>query len=215
MQKKAQAQDILIYALTSIIVILVLFFGYKAIKGLGTAQEEAVKVKLKTDLKNAIDEGSSYGKKSTPELEVPTEYRELCFMNINSKNMLNFIPPEALTELNKRPLIKESIGGKDNAFLVKEDGNIDPFEVGKIEIWLNNDNLNDGFVCFDVEENTVKIRIEGKGDRTIVRKAAETTLQQTAGENDELSSLENDISEIEGDLADLENTGITDSDFDI
>ncbi len=148
---KAQANRILIYVMTIVIVGMVLLFGYKAILSLSTVGEKTGLLKFKNEFTNAVEQGASYGRIAILDFAVGGEYRQLCLAGVGA------------TEASfQHSLVKDALrsNAADNAFLVA-DATIEPFTVGKLEI-------ENGGQCFSIASGMLKLRLEGKGDRTKV-----------------------------------------------
>ena len=147
--KKAQATRMLVMVMTVVIVGLVLVFGYRAITSITVSGEKATLIKFKNEFINAVDQGSSYGRVAIQDFSVGGEYKRMCLAGIGAS-------PGAFTNA----LVKDALasGTSNNAFLLT-DSTIEPFEVKKMEI-------EGGGQCFSIDSGKVKLRFEGKGDRT-------------------------------------------------
>ena len=156
--KRGQAARIFMYVLTIVVVGFVLLFGYKAISSLGKSAEAAGLAKFKNDMKNDIDIDSSYGTKKIHTYYLDEKYDFICFLSVKD---LGALSPNAATLIAAYPLIEASVGSADNAFLV-DDNVVDPFGVGEMEI-------EGGFNCSRVVNGEIRLRYEGKGDRTVIK----------------------------------------------
>ena len=154
--KKGQVQaQIFVYVLAMLVIGLVLLYGYKSI---GTMQERAKQVDilgLKNEIMKSIEKVSNdYGTVRAPTLNVPEGYAELCFIDLDHS------PASDLQ--SEHPLVYEAWEDKSaNVFLIKElaDESFLVGEEGKSLI----DIVNPNYICFQVINNRVKIRLEGTG----------------------------------------------------
>lgn len=154
--KKAVAYQVFVYVLSILIVGLVLYYGYGAVKGFGEKEKELQFIKFTTDFENTINSiAPDYGTVRVKSITVPSIFLEVCIVDPD------FIgdPPEVLEQnKNDYPLIYDSVesGVERNIFPIP-DG--EQFYVKKIE-------LPSGFECFPVTQGQIRVRLEGLGDRT-------------------------------------------------
>jgi len=154
--KTAQATRMLIYVMTIVIVGLVLVFGYRAIAAITNTGEKASLLTFKNDFTNAVAQGSSYGRIGVQDFVVGGGYKQLCLASLDA-------PELAFSHQLVRDAIRS--GTADNAFLTT-DSIIEPFTVNRVDV-------EGGGQCFPVQNGRVRLRFEGKGDRTKVMFAAE------------------------------------------
>ncbi len=155
--KKAFAYEIFIYVLSVLIVGLVLYYGYNAVKGFGDKQKQLQYITFKTGFENIISTiAPDYGTVRAKPIQVPSMFTELCIVDPNS--IKNKDAPDSLDmQKNKYPLIYDSVtsGVLKNIFPMP---NGEPFYVEKIQ-------LEKGFECFPVVQGQINARLEGLGDR--------------------------------------------------
>lgn len=181
--KKAQLSQVFVYILTLVVMITVLFFGYKAISGVIQKGERVAFVSFKTDLEGAVrsisgDYGSVRAYDSKNPLRVPAGYDSVCFIDFDRS------PPAGCSSISGlNPIICdawETYGGNSegkgweaadaNVFL-NPPGIID-VKVYKIEVDTNlnrNEDAKDGgYFCLNVVSGRLDIRLEGKGDHAFI-----------------------------------------------
>jgi len=161
--KKAQAVKMIVYLLTMVIVVFVLIFGYRAIKKLTEQTESASTVKFKNELKRVVDVGASYGRVSTQDLSLMTDYRQVCLIGVFALD----VKTGPTTISNGLVLDSVETGSPNNAFLVREDA-IEGFEIGPMMI----DSMasKDG-MCVNITNGKISLRLVGGGDLTEIYEA--------------------------------------------
>ena len=90
--KKAQIQaQVFVYVLAMLVIALVLLYGYRSIN---TMKERANQVDLlafKNDMTKSIEKVSNdYGTVRVPTFNIPKEYKEVCFIDIDNNGMKEF-----------------------------------------------------------------------------------------------------------------------------
>ena len=156
-KRKAQVQnEVFVYILAIVILSMILFFGYRAIKGFGAQSQEVSYIQLRTELQTAVKQiRSDYGSVSNREFEIPGKYKSLCFAEAGASQAV-------LDAGSQYTIIYDSVasGTAKNAFLYPE--GTDSFDVGSIEVNIDGKK----FGCIDAAGGKVKIRLEGLGDST-------------------------------------------------
>ena len=153
--KKSQIGQVFVYLISTFVVILVLYFGYMAIKGIGKNQQQLSLVKFQKSLEDTIVYTSSdYGTVRIETFNVPVQFQKICFVDkslIASGNT-------TLIDQAQYPLVYNSVADQVNSNVFPlPDGA--PFYIDKL--WVP-----EGFKCFDAAQGNIKIRIEGFGDRS-------------------------------------------------
>ncbi len=157
MRNKAQIGQIFIYLIATLIIILVLYYGYGAIRNIGEKQQELSYVKFQTGLSDMIDYTSSdYGTVRIEEFLVPSGYDELCLVD---PDLIITGDASSIPE-NEYPLIYDSVQDRvqANVFVLP----------GGAPFYIENLQLDEGFACADVTRGTITLRIEGLGDEAKV-----------------------------------------------
>ncbi|MFO8015773.1 MAG: hypothetical protein R6U32_01580 [Candidatus Woesearchaeota archaeon] len=160
--RKAQAGKVFMYALTLIVVAMILLFGYKAIAKVTETSEAATMAQFKNNLRNKIDTASSHGRITTEEFETPMKFKAICFVAEDNPDDLN------REFVQDYPWGADVADSPDNAFLF--DGqNIDPFKVDNFEI-DDGDEFAYGpdALCVPINNGQFSLRLEGLGDRTLI-----------------------------------------------
>lgn len=152
--RKSQAHtQIFIYILSTVLVALILLFGYKSIMNFTSKAEQVSYIKFKTDLESVVKAiAPDYRSIKRGEFIIGKDYRAICFVDSD-------VAPGA-TLSTQYPIIQEIIDSrsKENTFLVTDHVE-EKFYVGKIEV--HND-----FICINSTKGRVRIQFEGLGDRT-------------------------------------------------
>jgi len=149
--------QVLFYIVALLVISMILLFGYKAIKGMREKEEQIILIQFKTELSNDIKSLSSdYGTIRVKEYELPSEFDEICFVDLGQVDS---------SEIINHPRIKDSVesGAKQNLFLLKED-NFEAFYIENLE--LSNYPY---FSCIQSKTGDVKLKIEGKGNAAVVK----------------------------------------------
>ncbi len=154
--RRGQAEHVFLYILTIVVIGLIVLFGYKAIASLLEIGGTAQKVRFQKDFQNAVAQGRSYGRITTHTFAVGEEYTKLCMIDENAIDRAGSLAGSNV----QNPLIVDSVesGTPENAFLVKEDGTIEPYTVEPLEVTY-------GGLCVPVSSGKARIRFEGLGNR--------------------------------------------------
>lgn len=154
------------YIMTIVVIGLIILFGYKAIGNLMEVGDTASKVRFQKDFQNSVAQGRSYGRITTHTFAVGDDYSHVCM--IDRRAFKTDILSASRTV--KNPLIRDSVetGAPENAFLVLEDGTLEPYEVEDLEV-------DEGGLCVQVSSGRVRMRFEGKGNRVKVSEAPPVT----------------------------------------
>jgi len=155
MKKAQMIGQIFTYVLSILLIGLILIYGYNAITTFREKSEQVTFVKFKNDLSNMVEIISpDYGSVKIRDFEVPGGYNKVCFVE-------NFPAFPSLSNTGY-PIIEDSVRSKvkKNVFLVEQRAE-KSFFIGDISV--ENDIL-----CFEVINNVVKVRFEGKGDHALL-----------------------------------------------
>lgn len=153
--------QVIIYALSLIVVGVILLFGYSAIQKIMANREQGSYVEFKSMFTTMINDlVSSYGDvkvydNSLP-LKVPGGFTQLCIIDINVK------PSGIRADVNGIILDSWGSGVNDNVFLLKGNKVKGSFYAGNITVI----NYKKDYQCFDINNERVSgIRLEGMGRR--------------------------------------------------
>lgn len=161
MDKKGDTSQVFIYAITAVVAVMILLFGYKALGSIFKAQEDTANLQFKDAITNAVDKSSTFGKIDVLTFEIPGKYNILCFLGKDFTGNDEF--------KKDYPQAEDLKDSTDNVFIGDPDGNIDPFEVDAFEIGGNPkyDGVDSqGVLCFEAADGSVEIKFEGKGSKT-------------------------------------------------
>lgn len=162
MKKKSQIGEVFIYLISTLIIILVLYYGYNAIKGISEKNKELSFVKFQNALRDMVSYTSSdYGTVRIEEFYLPGGYTEVCFAD---KDFMS----DDLSKISEQdyPLVYDSISQSvsegrtisTNVFVLPGGS---PFLIEKMKV-------DNKFFCTKVLQGKIKLRIEGKGDSALV-----------------------------------------------
>ena len=152
--KKAQLYgQVFIYALTLVLISVVLVYGYSAIKNFRQKTEDIVAIKFQRDLRNSVESiTNDYGSVSRKEFQL-NGATKICF--VESFETFDRNNPISNTPLDN--IIENSISGTDNNIFIIEKSLKNAFFAGRISV--DNDVL-----CIKPNNNRIILRLEGKGD---------------------------------------------------
>ena len=156
--KKAQIQaQVFVYVLAMIVISLVLLYGYRSI---GTMNERAKQVDIlsfQNEVIRAVEKVSNdYGTVRTPSFNIPQDYVEVCFIDIDNS---------PATELqSEHPLVYEAWEDESaNVFLITDLVD-ESFMIGE-----SDDNIlsidEPNYLCIEVKNRQAKVRLEGMGGK--------------------------------------------------
>ncbi len=160
--KKADIQQVFVYAVSVIIIGLILYFGYKAVAGFINTEKQVSFVQLKTDMERKIN-GIS-GEYEAFELDsflVPPNIKSICFVGVDSIGDQGYSVTSFFNDTgtkNAIPLIEDSVksGVKKNIFFIPEG---EPIYVDKLKLEQGKDLL-----CFLPSQGKICVKLKGLGD---------------------------------------------------
>lgn len=153
--KKAQLYgQIFIYALTLVLISVILVYGYSAIRNFKQKTEDIVDIKFQKDLRNAIKGMTNdYGSVLKKELQLSGEIVKVCFVE-------NYETFDRYNPISNSPLdntIKNSISDTDKNTFLTEKSLKSSFFVGRLSV-------DKDVLCIKTNNNRITLRLEGKGD---------------------------------------------------
>lgn len=165
MQKKSQAHtQIMIYIFAMIIVSTVLLYGYQAVKGFMGQTKTVALIQFKNDFTATIETSTGYGSVTKKVLEVPAEYRKICFVDRERSfeaEGTEMCDPSNTTAYE--PLICDAWKSHDpaNVFFVDElmKGS---FSVNYLRV------IDPGWLCLTPANGRITLRLEGQGSYTLL-----------------------------------------------
>ncbi|MEM4336453.1 MAG: hypothetical protein QXG86_00415 [Candidatus Woesearchaeota archaeon] len=161
MNKKSSISSVFIYVISSLVIVIILYFGYKGISGIYSARQESLLETTKMQIKADFSQiALRFNNEANFEYQLPSKFSKLCFLDL-------FVLEENRTlrdkELMNYPLIADSVTYNltNNAFFVGD--TIVPFDVGKIRV-----SCPPFFVCFEAKSGKIKFRVRGKGTYVLI-----------------------------------------------
>mgnify|MGYP005844233273 CR=1 FL=1 len=138
--------QIVVFIIAAVVLILILLFGYRAIRGLIERQEMLALAEFKSDFTSKIEEMRlRYGSVDQFVVALPAKFRELCIVDSNlTLDLSNF-------EKAKPGLYPIWRAKAANVFLIPGQ-----------HFWIDFLSLPDGFCCLDLFGRTL-LRLEGIG----------------------------------------------------
>jgi len=160
--KKAQIiGQAFIFILAAVLAVLIIAYGYKAISTFVSQADEISFVSFKTDLEKQIRiMASDFGSVKKLELQMPGSYQLLCLVDLEKRSQAqssNICNPENEDYIPEVCDAWETSGSVENVFLIP----IKSFKVSAMEI-------PNGYLCVRPKANKIILRLEGKGDKTLV-----------------------------------------------
>lgn len=165
--KKSQIySQIFIYILAILLTSFILVYGYNAVKNFQIRAEKVACLKFQNDLKSAVESISSdYGSVERKNLQLCGDYKSACFVDEDSHGKSNPIFNSEFSDgspVTNYPIIIDSISSRTgkNVFLI-DGGAPNSFYTGKISV-------NSDVLCIKAINNQISLRLEGRGDHTLV-----------------------------------------------
>lgn len=170
MQKAQIIGEAFIYIMASLLFILILMFGYKAIQMIMDHQEQIAVIDMQTTLQSAVDRIMlSYKSVQKLSLRVPTQYTTVC---IATDPKLNNAEDEI-----EYLLFQQKYRGGENLLLSPLPKNVElsiaNVEVRNIDTTLAH--LPNKHYCCMRNTGILELRLEGGGDRTLLQPWDTTT----------------------------------------
>ena len=154
--------QVFILILASIVFILILLYGYRAISQFTHRSEQVALIDFENDFKNAVKGISlDFGSVKRLDVNVPSRHRQLCVFCTPLAGYPGCnLGPGFQNFRVEHPLLVESWeGGSQNVFLLPLADT--PLLIDRVEV------INSSF-CTKVVQGKVSLRLEGKGDRALV-----------------------------------------------
>jgi len=165
--KKSQiVGQIFIFILATVVFVLIVMYGYRAISSLMVKGEQASLVKFQNELTNAVSSiALDYGSVKCEDFSVPKKYTEFCFVDtaqIIYSSATAGNPSDRWTRLyNQHAFVADSIksGSPQNAFLIPPSA----LAITLPDAHVDTELVSDGFFCVNVTRNIISLRLEGGG----------------------------------------------------
>ena len=156
--KKAQPiGQIMMYIIASIVLSLILVYGYNAVNNFRSQADEVIMVKFKSEMSELVSKiASDYGTVVKEVMDTPIRFDHLCFVDL-SKQVNNTLDAAPFY------LVHDSWGSTadKNTFLVESSGFIDSFYIENLGL------LQDHF-CLEIVDGRVDLQMSGTGEKVIV-----------------------------------------------
>ena len=150
--------QIFIYALTLVLISVILVYGYTSIKNFKQKTEDITSLKFQKDLKNAIDGiTNDYGSVSRKEFQLSGDVRQVCFV----ESIQSFDKSNPISSIQLNNLVKNSIKDSDKNVFLLENTLRSSFFAGKISV-------DEDILCIKPSNNRIILRLEGKGDHAVL-----------------------------------------------
>ncbi len=163
--------QIFIYILAILLTSFILVYGYNAIKNFQIRAEQVACLKFQNELKSAVDSISSeYESVTRKDLQLCSGYKGVCFVDESPTTSPQFEYINYITNPTANdPIIIDSIssGANKNVFFVDNLAK-ESFYAGKISIDENIGNENIDVLCIKAVSNRISLKLEGKGDHTLL-----------------------------------------------
>ena len=158
MMKSQLYGQIFIYALTLVLISVILVYGYTSIKNFKQKTEDIVALKFQKDLRNAIESiTNDYGSVSRKEFQLSGDITQVCFVEA----FQSFDKSNPIGNLQLNSLVKNSIKDSDKNVFLLENTLRSSFLAGKISV-------DKDVLCIKPANNRIILRIEGKGDHAVL-----------------------------------------------
>lgn len=162
--KKSQVNQVFIYLISTLIVILVLYYGYTAVKRINEKEKELSFVQFKNAMTDTVGSvASDFGTVRIVPFVVPSGISEVCFVD---KRLIQakLQDAEDIILRNKYPIIHDSVadGVFNNVFLLPDGA---PFFIEDFQMDLAD---TGGFSCVKVVQGRISVRLEGFGNYALL-----------------------------------------------
>lgn len=172
-------EQVFIFIVVAITFALIMIFGYKAVNEFISKGERVEFVSFKTELESAVKSiYTEYGSVRIKEFSLPGGYEKICFIDLDKpypkndadgNDICNSQVDEVACDTWKTAELQG--GGLDKA-----DRNVflEPPAATKIKVYKieTEGGPVPGAVCLAVNKGRFKLRLEGKGDKTLISKVA-------------------------------------------
>ena len=159
--RSGQIQQVFIYMIASLIIVLILYFGYTAVRGFTKRQAELAYVSFRTELDGKIGAiAPDFGSVRLESFDLPPGIEVVCFVDPDKLGASLSLP----SELAKSDALKKEFGVLRESVKGSAQLNVWPLPGG--EPWWNAKiEVEPGLICFEQARGVVSIRLEGLGDR--------------------------------------------------
>lgn len=163
MRKSQLYSQVFIYVLSIVLISFILVYGYNAVHNFKKRAEQVSCLKLKNDLRNAVESIiSDFGSIKRKDLQLCAGYTQACF--VETFKQLKDIKYPKFNINPDDPIIKDRIASGEwkNVFLLDN--------IAKESFYIGNISIDAGFdvLCLNASNNKISLRLEGKGDNVLL-----------------------------------------------
>jgi len=156
--KKSSIGTVFIYAISSIVIILVFYFGYRGVIGLDKANQDSIAERMQLRMKADMDELSMhYGASARFSYDTSKYFTKICFVELHL-NSTNELSRNATLRAN-HTLIWDSVSSASPSNVFGMGERFFSFDAGKMSV-----NCSPYIYCQDVKRGKVSFFAEGEGD---------------------------------------------------
>jgi hypothetical protein len=165
MKKSQVANQVFVYVLAAIVFSMVLMYGYKAINNFASDARYVSLVQLKTDLESSINDIASTQNVKLKTFRIPSDFRQLCFFDSykDYSSAGTYITDCSDGKYDGVTCDAWESNTSINGFL-SPIGAVS-FKTVRIELTDSSKPIE----CFNITAGKIKLRLQGKGDRTVIR----------------------------------------------
>lgn len=165
--KRAQVQtQILMYVLAVIVGTMILVFGYNAVRGFLSTQDDVDTLQFKTELQTHIDvKASQYRTVNVFDYSVPSRFTSVCFADHTMRAGFDN-QPKITDSYILENTIKDAFLPMD-VFLLEDGLVTDMFHVGSIALRTADDSAKSAD-CFDIVDGYMQLRLEALGRQGVL-----------------------------------------------
>ena len=177
MAKKSQANSqIFVYVLGVIVILIILFVGYKLMSNILSSGKAANTENFKTEIKEDIEGiGNEYGSEVIQDYDLPRGYEKLCLVDLENVNLNN------IDNLRIRDSVESGV--EANVFMEGEKA-FDMFYVDGLR-------LEPPYItCISAENGKLELEFKGKGDSAQLQSPVDNNYCTNAQENDLCDGLD-------------------------
>lgn len=158
MKKSQLYGQIFIYALTLILISIILVYGYTSIKNFKQKTEDISSLKFQKDLRNAIGGiTNDFGSVSRKEFQLGGDITQVCF----AETFQPFDRSNPISNIQLNSLVKNSIKDSGKNVFLLENTLRSSFFAGKISV-------DKDVLCIKPTNNRIILRLDGKGDHAVL-----------------------------------------------
>jgi len=162
MLKKSSIGTVFIYAISAIVIILIFYFGYRAVTGFQKANEDSIAERMQLRMKADMNQLSiRYGTRIKFNYDTSKYFTKICFVDLNLNETNTEIRNNFLN--SNYPLILDSINANspNNVFAFGE--RVLAFDVGKLRV-----SCSPYVFCLNSTRGKISFFAEGGGDSVMI-----------------------------------------------